>query len=196
MKAAVIGLLASLVLAAGCSTNHPVAKAAPSEPSFASSLPHPSALGSPSPGPSPSIPASPSPTPSALASPVAVPDSPSPAGSPVAAQILPPATVLPAVPLCVAPIERYQDGNAGPLFCRSGAIVVAAWAYFAPADPHVLSVGRGPSLTAVESAICADGSINHATWPMEQSGYQLAAAYYGWNLVFDIEQFQQHGTCP
>jgi hypothetical protein len=31
---------------------------------------------------------------------------------------------------------------------------------------------------------------------MEESGYQLAAAYYGWNFAFDIVQFQQHGTCP
>jgi hypothetical protein len=104
--------------------------------------------------------------------------------------------VLPAVSLCSASLQLYQDGNAGPLFCRSGAIIVDAWTYFAPADPHVLSVGRGATLTAVESAICADGAINHATNPMEESGYQLAAAYYGWNFAFDIVQFQQRGTCP
>jgi hypothetical protein len=100
------------------------------------------------------------------------------------------------VSLCSSPVQRYQDGNAGPLFCLSGAIVVDAWTYFAPADPHVLSVGRGATLTAVESAICADGAIDHATSVMELSGYQLAAAYYGWNLQFDFEQFQLHGTCP
>jgi len=104
--------------------------------------------------------------------------------------------VLPSGSLCSTPIQLYQDGNAGPLFCRGGAIIVEAWTHFASTDPQVLSVGRGAMLAAVESAICADGLINHATYPIEQSVYQLAAAYYGWTFTFDIVQFQQHGTCP
>jgi hypothetical protein len=190
MKASVLGLLAGLIVVAGCSTSTPVAKATPRESSS------PTSFAEQSPLPSPSPISSPLPTLSPLPSPIAVPDSPPPIGTAVATRILPPASVLPVGALCSAPIQLYQDGNVGPLFCRSGAIIVAAWNHFASADPQVLSVGRGPTLTAVESAICADGVTNHATYPIEQSVYQLAAAYYGWNLAFDIGQFQQHGTCP
>jgi hypothetical protein len=113
----------------------------------------------------------------------------------VARQLLSPATELPAVDICSAPIQQYADGGAGPLFCSSGAVIVAAWMYYAPIDPHVLSVGPNPTLFAVESAMCADGRT-HATNPMLFSGYELAAAYYGWNLAFDPEQFILYGTCP
>jgi hypothetical protein len=193
MKVALLGLFVGLVgVVAGCSTSAPVAKATPRESSSPTSLAAPSPLASPSPSPNPS----PMPTLSPLPSPIAVPDSPAPIGIGVAARVLPPANVLPAGSLCSAAIQLYQDGNAGPLFCRGGAIIVEAWTHFASTDPQVLSVGRGATLTAVESAICADGLINHATYPIEQSVYQLAAAYYGWNFAFDIVQFQQHGTCP
>ncbi len=193
MRAAVLGLFVGLAVVAGCSPGAPVAKATPHESpaptAFAESSP------SPSPSPSPSRNPSPPPTLSPLP-PIAGPEAPPPIGTAVAARVLPPASVLPAGSLCSAPLQRYADGNAGPLFCVGGAIVVDTWTYFAPVDPHVLSVGRGATLTAVESAICADGAINHATYPMEQSGYQLAAAYYGCTFAFDIEQFQQYGTCP
>ena len=188
MKTAMLGLLAGLVVVAGCSSSAPLAKATPRESPGPTLFAEPSPLPSPSPSPLSTLPP--------LPSPIAVPDSPPPIGTAVATRVLPPASVLPVGSLCSAPIQLYQDGNVGPLFCRSGAIIVEAWAHFASADPQVLSVGRGATLTAVESAVCADGVINHATYPIEQSVYQIATAYYGWNLVFDIVQFQQHGTCP
>jgi hypothetical protein len=50
-------------------------------------------------------------------------------------------------------------------------------------------------VNAVVLAMCADGGL-HATAPMLLSGYDLAAAYYGWQLAFDPEQIELSGTCP
>jgi hypothetical protein len=113
----------------------------------------------------------------------------------VAPHVLTPAIELPVRPLCSAPIIHYADGGAGPLFCLNGAIVVQAWSYYAPIDPNQLALGRNPTVAGVVSAMCADGRLR-ATRPMLLSGYALAAAYYGWNLNFDPEQFVLYGTCP
>jgi hypothetical protein len=192
MRAATLALFAGLVLA-GCSSTTHVAAISPQvngeptgqsvTPPYTSSSPE-----LPSESPSPSLPTMP------LPSPVAVPDSPPPVGTPVAAQVLPPATVLPVVPLCGTPIQLYQDGNAGPLVCADGGIVVAAWTYFGPIDPNTLSVGPSPTVTTVEAAMCAD-LVLHATNPMVEIDYKLAAAYYGWHLSFDLLGFLMYGTC-
>jgi hypothetical protein len=122
--------------------------------------------------------------------------SPSPLGSPVAKRILAPATTLPVIDLCSAPIQQYADGGAGPLFCSNGALIVEAWTYYAPIDPHLLSVGPNTTVAAVQAALCADRRLN-ATNPMLLSGYTLAAAYYGWNDVpMDPGFFLVYGSCP
>ena len=100
------------------------------------------------------------------------------------------------IELCSSPIQQYANGNAGPRFCGNGALVVEAWTYYGPIDPHLLSVGPNPTVTAVESAMCADGRELHATNVMQLVGYELAAAYYGWHLDFDPQQFIMSGTCP
>jgi hypothetical protein len=113
--------------------------------------------------------------------------SPSPASSYslVAKRVLAPAIAPPAVGLCSAQVQQYQDGNAGPLFCRGGELIVEAWSYFAPLDPHVMSLGASSAFNDVQAAICADHNLSHATGPMEISGYVLAAAYYGWHFPTD-----------
>jgi hypothetical protein len=143
-----------------------------------------SSSASPSTPPSAAAAPSPLPSPAASPSPIAFP-SPSPAsgGTPVAKRVLAPATVLAVVGLCSTQVQQYQNGNAGPLLCRDGEVVVEAWNYFAAADPHVLSLGRSSTSKEVEAAICADKNVNHATNPMEISGYVLAAAYYGWHFA-------------
>jgi hypothetical protein len=164
----------ALVLLSGC-MRHPVAaQSTPAidSPSAAAATPRPS----------------PSPSPIVFMTP-----SPAPVGTPVARQVLAPARVVPAVALCATPIQRYQDGNAGPLFCRSGAIVVAAWRYFAPVDSRVMALGPAPSLDDVKSAISADFD-RRSTNVNEYSGYQLARAYYGWNFAFDYWNFVLDGS--
>jgi hypothetical protein len=107
-----------------------------------------------------------------------------PLGTAVAAQVLAPAKVMPAAMLCTTPIEKYQDGNAGPLFCHGGAINVAAWQYFAQIDDHILALGPNPTVDQVKAAIRGDFG-NHTTNVIEGSGYELARAYYNWTFDFD-----------
>ena len=120
--------------------------------------------------------------------------SPGPVGTPVAAEVLAPAKVMPAVALCTTPVQVYQDGNAGPLFCRSGAINVAAWRWFENLRPAVMAAGPGLTASGQEAALCAKNGDN-MTNPELDSAYRLAATYYGWKPI-DIESFLVNPVCP
>jgi hypothetical protein len=125
--------------------------------------------------------ASPSPTASASENPV-------PVGTPVPQQTLRPATERPIGQLCDAPIQISADGNAGPLLCRGGEVNVQAWRHYADVSNTVLGLGQNPTQGQVEGALCADIRLNHATPPIESSGYKLAKAYYGWSFQTDPTQ--------
>jgi hypothetical protein len=101
---------------------------------------------------------------------------------------------MPVGSLCTTPVDRYQDGNAGPLFCRDGSINVDAWTYLADIDSNILSLGRNATVDSVKAAIHADFSHpDHTTNVIEGSGYELARAYYGWTFAFDYWQFVTGG---
>ncbi len=141
--------------------------------------------------PPPSGQPSPSPKPIVYPSPT-----PPPVGTPVARRVLPPATMLPAVDLCSSPVQVFQDGNAGPLFCISGAINTLAWEFFAQLHPRVMSLGLAATLADIEPAICADLGQRHITQPEEDSAYVLAWRYYGsWPHGFDPTAFAINGGC-
>ena len=133
---------------------------------------------------------SPSPTPSPLSN----SPSPLPSGTPVPRQTLAPATQPPALNLCSTPIEVYQDGNAGPLFCSNG-LNVKAWNFFVPISSHVLALDSSATVSAVQTALCADMSSYHATAVEETSAYQLAAGYEGWRFNSDPTQVMYNGGC-
>jgi hypothetical protein len=156
-------------------------------------VPMPVVVPSPSPSPSPVANPSPSPSPSPIgnASP-----SPSPVGVPVTRQILPPAKELPIGDLCSQPIQVFQDGNAGPLFCGSGALNVTAWRFFIQVSANVLALGHNATLGAVQTALCADITTFHATPVEETSAYQLAFIYNGWDFGTDPTQVMYNGGCP
>ena len=121
---------------------------------------------------------------------------PQPVGTPVPRQVLTPAKVLPAVDLCSSLLQVFQDGNAGPLFCSSGAINVQAWRFFEQLNPRVMSLGPGAALADVQPALCADISQGHLTLPEEESVYALAWQYYGnWDHGFDPSAFVGGGGC-
>jgi hypothetical protein len=128
--------------------------------------------------------ASPSPSPSASAT---FEPSPTPSGDevPVASQVLPPASDPPVANLCTAPITFIANGNVTPLLCKSGAVNVKAWQFYADISASVLGLGLNPTQGQVQSAMCDDIQHNHATQAEEASGYRLAATYYGWNFSFD-----------
>lgn len=143
-------------------------------------LPQP--LPSPTPSPSPSPSSSPSP-------------SPPPVGVPEARRILPPANVLPAIDLCSAPVQQFQDGNVGPLFCFGGELNVGAWLFFAQLKPLVMTLGPYATLVDIRPALCIDTGQGHMTLPQEDSAYALSAAYYGWAPGFDPSAFVIAGGC-
>jgi len=131
-----------------------------------------------------------SPSPSASSSAAATADA-SPSASdevPVDSQVLAPATDRPDGSLCSAPLQTTADGNATPLLCRTGAVNVRAWKFYATISASVLGLGLNPTQGQVESAICDDLNHNHATRPEEASGYKLAAAYYGWSFTIDVSK--------
>ena len=127
-----------------------------------------------------------SPSPSPIASP-SVEQSPTPSSDevPVASQVLPPASDPPVANLCTAPITFASDGNVAPLLCKSGAVNVKAWQFYADISASVLGLGLNPTQGQVQSAMCDDVQHNHATQSEEANGYRLASAYYGWNFSID-----------
>ena len=99
--------------------------------------------------------------------------------------MLPPARTLPVVALCAQPVTTGQDGTAGPLICSNGALNVLAWRFFVPLAPRVLAAGAFVSLKALQTAMCLDVNVSHASTSQESSAYELAFAYYGWNFSTD-----------
>jgi hypothetical protein len=116
-------------------------------------------------------------------------------GVPEARRILAPATALPAVDLCSAPVQQFQDGNAGPLFCLGGAINSEAWLFFVHLNPLVMTLGPYATLVDIKPALCFDTGPGHVTLPQEDSAYALSAAYYGWARGFDPSAFVIAGGC-
>ena len=113
--------------------------------------------------------------------------SPSPGDeTPVARQVLAPASDTPIANLCTAAVSVSADGNAKPLLCKSGAVNVQAWRFYATVSASVLGLGLNPTEGQVESAICDDLNHNNATRPEESSGYTLASTYYGWSFAIDV----------
>ena len=134
------------------------------------------------------------PSPSVSGSALASPSAPGSPGleSPVPTQVLAPAPDLPVANLCSTQITLTADGNAIPLLCKSGAVNVPAWRFYADVSASVLGLGLNPTEGQVEAAICDDFKRSHATRPEEQSGYKLASTYYGWNFNVDPATV----TCP
>ena len=128
-----------------------------------------------SPSPSPSVSASSSPAPTAVGG-----------ETPVAKQVLSPATDGPVADLCSAPVATTADGNASPLLCKSGALNVQAWRFYAGVSASILGLGLNPTEGQAESAVCDDLNHNHATRVEEVNGYKLAATYYGWTFAVDV----------
>lgn len=110
----------------------------------------------------------------------------------MARQVLPPASDPPVANLCSAPVSVTADGNAAPLLCKSGAVNVKAWQFYATVSSSVLGLGLNPTEGQAESAICDDFKHGHATRPEEQSGYKLASTYYGWTFNLDPAKL----ACP
>jgi hypothetical protein len=119
------------------------------------------------------------------------------AASPVAMQVLPPAKSLPMVALCSQQLTTDQNGVAGPLICTDGALNVLAWNRLAPITPRVLALGSAASVLGVQTAVCRDVNLSHSAVLDELSGFDLAAAYYGWHFSTDpTDILYSMSKCP
>ena len=159
-------VLAAAVVMIGCASSSPVAVSSPSA--------------SPQPAATPPVAASPSPGP--RTEPLIVPNPPLPIGKPVSRQVLAPAKVLPTARLCQYRLTYTADGNFIPLFCRGGALNVLAWRAYVQIGPNVMSLSRSATLIQVETAMCRDGKLLHATAPEKEYAYDISSAYYGWKF--------------
>jgi hypothetical protein len=139
-------------------------------------------------------PPAPAPTPTAAATPTATPLPPTPAPT-----AKPTAKPVPRVVACRLRLTIGQDGNAFPLFCSDGDVNLTAWDHFAPIDPRIMSLGGDASYAQFESAYCAD-MRSDSTFPIENSGVQLAGWSHGWrfsvvSVLNDDTSWQTSGSC-
>jgi hypothetical protein len=107
-------------------------------------------------------------------------------------QVLAPASDPPVANLCTTPVNFIADGNVTPLLCKSGALNVRAWQFYAGVSSSVLGLGLNPTQGQVESAMCDDFKHGPATRVEETSAYKLATTYYGWTFNIDVSKV----SCP
>jgi hypothetical protein len=92
--------------------------------------------------------------------------------------ILPGAPGPPIAAECTATLRLDQDGNAGPLTCRSTHVNVEAWDYFALGHHQIMGLPRHQSVCQVARYIGLDYISN----PVNYSAFELANVYNGWHV--------------
>jgi hypothetical protein len=89
--------------------------------------------------------------------------------------ILAPAITPSSVGICSQQMSFGADGNASPIVCSNGAINVVAWTYFEVNAPALFAAGADAS----EGQVAGFVQQLQGPIPSNESGYCLAAAYYG-----------------
>lgn len=107
---------------------------------------------------------------------------------------LSPATVASKTAECNQSIAYASNGVPGPVQCANGELNVTDWDALAALEPKVLSLGYSASASSVQSALCSDVQANISN-PIEQTVYQIASLYYGWNFSPSPAVVIQNGTC-
>jgi hypothetical protein len=98
---------------------------------------------------------------------------------------------------CNIPVTKSADGNATPLGCPDSGVNAAAWDFYEPIAPHLLSLGPNATSTQVTAAACSDVTDAHATDPEATDAAQLAGTYYGWPQSYwqDLSVQLAQGVC-
>ncbi|MHB1865291.1 MAG: hypothetical protein ACYCPS_04000 [Candidatus Saccharimonadales bacterium] len=94
---------------------------------------------------------------------------------------LPPATVPSKTAECSQQVIYASNGVPGPVQCANGNLNADDWQALAALEPKVLTLGYGVSIQQVQSTLCSDVKANISN-PIEQTVYQIASLYYGWNF--------------
>jgi hypothetical protein len=79
---------------------------------------------------------------------------------------------------CTATLRLDQDGNAGPLTCRSTHVNVEAWDYFALSHSAIMGLPREQSVCQVARHI----GLDYVSGPVSYSVFELANVYNGWHV--------------
>jgi len=108
--------------------------------------------------------------------------------------VLVPATVASKSAECTQTISYASNGVPGPVQCSNGDLNATDWAALAALEPQVLTLGYGASSSQVQSALCSDVQSNISN-PIEETIYQIAVLYYGWNFSSDPSVVISNGTC-
>lgn len=102
--------------------------------------------------------------------------------------VLKPATVPSKIAECQQAITYASDGNPSPVRCSNGDLNILAWDAISAQEPTVIKLGYSPTLSQLESSMCADAraaNLDHniaVYTPLEATAYELASLYYGWNF--------------
>jgi hypothetical protein len=79
---------------------------------------------------------------------------------------------------CAAPLQLYQDGNAGPLTCYGTHVNVEAWDYFALIHAPIMRLARHQTICQVAKYI----GLYYVSGPISYSAFELANVYNGWHV--------------
>jgi len=108
--------------------------------------------------------------------------------------VLSPATVPSKTAECTQQISFSGNGNSGPITCNTGGLNVTEWNSLAALEPKVMTLGYTATTAQIQSALCADVHENISN-AIEETNYQIAALYYGWNFSSNPNAVITNGTC-
>ncbi|HEY1645772.1 MAG TPA: hypothetical protein VGF75_05385 [Candidatus Saccharimonadales bacterium] len=108
--------------------------------------------------------------------------------------VLAPATVPSKTAECSQAISYASNGVPGSIQCANGDLNATDWQALAALEPNVLSLGYGASESQVQSTLCSDVEANISN-PIEETVYQIATLYYGWNFPSNPSVVLSNGTC-
>ncbi|HUD81266.1 MAG TPA: hypothetical protein VMR08_01390 [Patescibacteria group bacterium] len=115
--------------------------------------------------------------------------------------VLSPATVPSKTPECSQKLTYSGNGDSEPVQCANSDLNVTEWNALAALEPTVMTLGYDASSAQVQSALCtdardssSDANTNFSNI-IEQTTYQIAALYYGWNFSSDPSVVLTNGTC-
>ncbi len=107
---------------------------------------------------------------------------------------LSPASVPSKTLECSQAVSYASNGVPGPVQCANGYLNKNDWQALAALEPSVLSLGYNATSTQVEAGLCSDVKANISN-PIEETVYQIASLYYGWNFNPNPATILSSGSC-
>jgi hypothetical protein len=115
--------------------------------------------------------------------------------------VLSPATVPSKTAECSQQLTYAGTGNPEPVTCANGGLNVNEWQALAALEPKVMTLGYDATLSQVQSALCTDATDSNSDANtdysniIEETTYQIAALYYGWDFSSNPSVVLTNGSC-